>query len=163
MVKLDFFYRFGQVAQTNQAAKMDAIKKKMQAMKMEKDAAMDKADTCEGQAKDANARADKVSRYISMFKLFIITISGGSFHISPQQFYLQFNLHHSLFPTFQYIFFRHLNSLFLMSYLKKKTFCKKKIMEFHTVLYLKSPFLNNYNILMLNKNIQRLLVKIVHF
>ena len=39
---------------------MDAIKKKMQAMKMEKDAAMDKADTCEGQAKDANARADKV-------------------------------------------------------------------------------------------------------
>lgn len=41
---------------------MDAIKKKMQAMKMEKDAAMDKADTCEGQAKDANARADK-ARY----------------------------------------------------------------------------------------------------
>ncbi len=39
---------------------MDAIKKKMQAMKMEKDAAMDKADTCEGQAKDANLRADKV-------------------------------------------------------------------------------------------------------
>lgn len=39
---------------------MDAIKKKMQAMKMEKDAAMDKADTCEGQAKDANQRADKV-------------------------------------------------------------------------------------------------------
>lgn len=39
---------------------MDAIKKKMQAMKMEKDSAMDKADTCEGQAKDANLRADKV-------------------------------------------------------------------------------------------------------
>lgn len=39
---------------------MDAIKKKMQAMKMEKDAAMDKADACEGQAKDANLRADKV-------------------------------------------------------------------------------------------------------
>lgn len=39
---------------------MDAIKKKMQAMKMEKDSAMDKADTCEGQAKDANMRADKV-------------------------------------------------------------------------------------------------------
>ena len=33
----------------------------MQAMKMEKDAAMDKADTCEGQAKDANLRADKVT------------------------------------------------------------------------------------------------------
>lgn len=45
---------------------MDAIKKKMQAMKMEKDTAMDKADTCEGQAKDANSRADKVgSIYIS--------------------------------------------------------------------------------------------------
>lgn len=39
---------------------MDAIKKKMQAIKMEKDAAMDRADACEGQAKDANARADKV-------------------------------------------------------------------------------------------------------
>jgi len=40
---------------------MDAIKKKMQAMKMEKDSAMDKADTCEGQSKDANLRADKVN------------------------------------------------------------------------------------------------------
>lgn len=43
-----------------QAANMDAIKKKMQAMKMEKDSAMDKADTCEAQAKDANLKADKV-------------------------------------------------------------------------------------------------------
>nr|CAD7423156.1 unnamed protein product [Timema monikensis] len=40
---------------------MDAIKKKMQAMKLEKDNAQDKADTCEGQAKDANLRADKVN------------------------------------------------------------------------------------------------------
>lgn len=39
---------------------MDVIKKKMQAMKLEKDNAMDKADTCEAQAKDANMRADKV-------------------------------------------------------------------------------------------------------
>lgn len=39
---------------------MDVIKKKMQAMKIEKDNAMDKADTCEGQAKEANLRADKV-------------------------------------------------------------------------------------------------------
>lgn len=39
---------------------MDAIKKKMQAMKLEKDNAMDKADTSEGQARDANLRADKV-------------------------------------------------------------------------------------------------------
>lgn len=39
---------------------MDAIKKKMQAMKLEKDNAQDKADTCEGQAKEANMRADKV-------------------------------------------------------------------------------------------------------
>lgn len=43
---------------------MDAIKKKMQAMKMEKDTAMDKADTCEGQAKDANLRADKVINFV---------------------------------------------------------------------------------------------------
>lgn len=39
---------------------MDAIKKKMQAMKLEKDNAMDKADTCEQQARDANLRAEKV-------------------------------------------------------------------------------------------------------
>jgi len=39
---------------------MDAIKKKMQAMKLEKDNAMDKADTCENQYKDANMRAEKV-------------------------------------------------------------------------------------------------------
>lgn len=43
---------------------MDAIKKKMQAMKLEKDNAMDKADTCEGQAKDANLRADKVNEEV---------------------------------------------------------------------------------------------------
>ena len=39
---------------------MDAIKKKMQAMKLEKDNAMDRADTCEQQARDANLRAEKV-------------------------------------------------------------------------------------------------------
>merc|ERR1712107_295748 len=38
---------------------MDAIKKKMQAMKLEKDNAMDRADACEQQAKDANLRAEK--------------------------------------------------------------------------------------------------------
>ena len=40
---------------------MDAIKKKMQAMKLEKDNAMDRADACEQQAKDANLRAERVS------------------------------------------------------------------------------------------------------
>jgi len=38
---------------------MDAIKKKMQAMKLEKDNAMDRADACEQQAKDANLRAER--------------------------------------------------------------------------------------------------------
>ena len=42
--------------------KMDAIKKKMQAMKLEKDNAMDRADACEQQAKDANLRAERVSQ-----------------------------------------------------------------------------------------------------
>ena len=41
---------------------MDAIKKKMQAMKLEKDNAMDRADACEQQAKDANLRAERVSK-----------------------------------------------------------------------------------------------------
>ena len=44
------------------AAAMDAIKKKMQAMKLEKDNAMDRADACEQQAKDANLRAERGSR-----------------------------------------------------------------------------------------------------
>jgi hypothetical protein len=35
---------------------MDAIKKKMQAMKVEKDNAMDRADVCEQAAKDAKVR-----------------------------------------------------------------------------------------------------------
>ena len=43
---------------------MDAIKKKMQAMKLEKDNAIDKADTCENQAKDANTRAEKVNEEV---------------------------------------------------------------------------------------------------
>ena len=42
---------------------MDAIKKKMQAMKLEKDNAMDRADACEQQAKDANLRAERVCTY----------------------------------------------------------------------------------------------------
>jgi len=41
---------------------MDAIKKKMQAMKLEKDNAMDRADACEQQAKDANLRAERVRK-----------------------------------------------------------------------------------------------------
>jgi len=40
---------------------MDAIKKKMQSMKLEKDTAMDRAESFEQQAKDANIRAEKVS------------------------------------------------------------------------------------------------------
>lgn len=43
---------------------MDAIKKKMQAMKLEKDTAQDKADTCEQQAREANLRADKVHHFL---------------------------------------------------------------------------------------------------
>ena len=46
---------------------MDAIKKKMQAMKLEKDNAMDRADACEQQAKDANLRAERVMLPIHIF------------------------------------------------------------------------------------------------
>ena len=46
---------------------MDAIKKKMQAMKLEKDNAMDRADACEQQAKDANLRAERVSFSCHMY------------------------------------------------------------------------------------------------
>ena len=43
---------------------MDAIKKKMQAMKLEKDNAMDQADACEQKAKDANLRAEKAEEEV---------------------------------------------------------------------------------------------------
>jgi tropomyosin-1 len=41
---------------------MDAIKKKMQAMKVEKDNAMDRADACEQAAKDAKIRYKRTPR-----------------------------------------------------------------------------------------------------
>ena len=49
---------------------MDAIKKKMQAMKLEKDNAMDRADACEQQAKDANLRAERVRKKDPSFLIF---------------------------------------------------------------------------------------------
>lgn len=48
-------------APPKKTATMDAIKKKMQAMKLEKDNAMDRADTLEQQNKEANNRAEKVT------------------------------------------------------------------------------------------------------
>merc|ERR1711962_1577222 len=43
---------------------MDAIKKKMQAMKVEKDNAMDRADVCEQASKDAKIRAGKAEEEV---------------------------------------------------------------------------------------------------
>jgi tropomyosin 1 len=42
---------------------MDAIKKKMQAMKLDKDGAMERALQSEQQARDANLRAEKVCNH----------------------------------------------------------------------------------------------------
>ena len=44
---------------------MDAIKKKMQAMKVEKDNAMDRSDSCEQQAKEAKIRAVKAEEEVA--------------------------------------------------------------------------------------------------
>ena len=46
--------------------RMDAIKKKMQAMKVEKDNAMDRSDVCEQQAKEAKIRAAKAEEEVSI-------------------------------------------------------------------------------------------------
>merc|ERR1711876_56920 len=54
-----FNSRNTQPALDQAAAAMDAIKKKMQAMKVEKDNAMDRSDACEQAAKDAKVRAAK--------------------------------------------------------------------------------------------------------
>ena len=61
---------------------MDAIKKKMQAMKLEKDNAMDRADACEQQAKDANLRAERVGGRIdySLLLLYYYWISCESYN-----------------------------------------------------------------------------------
>merc|ERR1712087_127249 len=47
------------------SATMDAIKKKMQAMKVEKDNAMDRSDACEQAAKDAKVRAAKAEEEVA--------------------------------------------------------------------------------------------------
>ena len=44
---------------------MDAIKKKMQAMKVEKDNAMDRSDACEQAAKEAKVRAAKAEEEVA--------------------------------------------------------------------------------------------------
>ena len=44
---------------------MEAIKKKMQAMKVEKDNAMDRSDVCEQAAKDAKVRAAKAEEEVA--------------------------------------------------------------------------------------------------
>merc|ERR1712241_1207724 len=48
-----------------QPVKMDAIKKKMQAMKVEKDNAMDRSDVCEQASKDAKVRAAKAEEEVA--------------------------------------------------------------------------------------------------
>jgi len=58
---------------------MDAIKKKMQAMKLEKDNAMDRADACEQQAKDANLRAERV-KHFSKWTVPHLWCQGTSLH-----------------------------------------------------------------------------------
>merc|ERR1711902_345646 len=57
-------FREGGPAQL-QFLKMDAIKKKMQAMKVEKDNAMDRSDVCEQASKDAKVRAAKAEEEVA--------------------------------------------------------------------------------------------------
>ncbi|XP_046987018.1 tropomyosin-like [Schistocerca americana] len=55
---------------------MDAIKKKMQAMKLEKDNALDRALLCEQQARDANLRAEKAEEEARALQKKIQTIEN---------------------------------------------------------------------------------------
>merc|ERR1712203_921149 len=54
-----------QISQSSCPGRMDAIKKKMQAMKVEKDNAMDRSDVCEQAAKDAKVRAAKAEEEVA--------------------------------------------------------------------------------------------------
>lgn len=47
---------------------MNAIKRKLQSLKMEKDQAIDRADTCDVQAKEANAREERLKDQIEELK-----------------------------------------------------------------------------------------------
>merc|ERR1711894_575023 len=49
----------------NSIEAMDAIKKKMQAMKVEKDNAMDRSDACEESSKAAKIRAEKAQEEVA--------------------------------------------------------------------------------------------------
>merc|ERR1712073_269623 len=60
-----FNSRNTQPALDQSTATMDAIKKKMQAMKVEKDNAMDRSDACEQAAKDAKVRAAKAEEEVA--------------------------------------------------------------------------------------------------
>ena len=53
---------------------MEAIKKKMQAMKAEKENAVERAETAEDQAKEANQKAEKVWDIISSFFFIFISL-----------------------------------------------------------------------------------------
>ena len=68
---------------------MDAIKKKMQAMKLEKDNALDRAIQNEQQAKDANLRAEKVSLYLLFhtlfFNFFVSSTARGRGSYTPEE------------------------------------------------------------------------------
>ena len=46
---------------------MEAIKKKMQALKIEKDNALDRAEAAENQLRDANLRVDKVNLILNFY------------------------------------------------------------------------------------------------
>jgi predicted nucleic acid-binding Zn-ribbon protein len=50
---------------------MEAIKKKMQALKIEKDNAMDRAEAAENQLRDSNLRVEKVEKnFLKIFNSF---------------------------------------------------------------------------------------------
>ncbi len=70
---------------------MDAIKKKMQAMKLEKDNAMDRADACEQQAKDANLRAERVRMKRGKNSKWFLFISSRLFYRIYRFSFLDYN------------------------------------------------------------------------
>jgi len=51
---------------------MEAIKKKRQAMKAEKDSAVERAETAEGMASEANGKAEKVFICINNYCCYLI-------------------------------------------------------------------------------------------
>ena len=80
---------------------MEAIKKKMQAMKLEKDNAMDQADACEQATKDAKLRAEKAEEEVSYRQIFFVHVGHETTYASSgNKHFFTKSCHHQTYQNY---------------------------------------------------------------